>query len=88
MSDHSDWEATYSAKFCFFSNNYNTNNLPYEIYFDGKTSSYAKENQILHSISATPNSKVYVPGSSSPYKDWLPHANLYTEIMALYSGHS
>ena len=74
MSFHSDWEATYSVKFCFFSNNYNTNRLPYEIYFDRNTSSYAQQELILHCFSTTQNSKVYLEGTSSPARDWLTSA--------------
>ena len=71
MSFYANWVVTYSAKFCFFSNNYNTDDLPYEIYFDRNTSSYAKENLIIQCLSITPNSEVFLQGSSSPHNNWL-----------------
>ena len=69
-------DAAFSVNFCFFSNNYNTNGLAYEIYFDGYTSTKARKDYIVHSFSATKNSKVFIQNKSPQEQDWLPLGTL------------
>ena len=65
-------EATLTVKFCFFDNNFGTDGTAREIYFDGNTSSNAREDLIIHSFSATPGSIVYIQNDPSLGRDWLP----------------
>ena len=72
MSSFADWIASYSVKFCFFSNSFNADSPTYEIYFDTKSSSYAKQELIVHCFSLTPNSKVFLQNQSPQEENWLP----------------
>ena len=63
--------AEFFVKSCFFLDNYGTDNTAKEIYFDGNTSSNANKNRILHSFTATIDSKVYIQSNPSKDQDWL-----------------
>ena len=64
--------STLTVKFCFFINNFDTNNGANEIYFDSNTGNKAHEELIIQSFSATPNSRVFVATYYPQQQDWLP----------------
>ena len=70
-------DAIFSVNFCFFSDNYDLDKNPREIYYDGHTSNKASEDCIIQSFSVTPNSIVFVLSQSPQEKYWLPQANIF-----------
>ena len=66
--------AVFTVKFCFFRNNYNnhTSNTPYEIYFNQYTSANVCKDDIIHSFTATPNSRVFASTKNPQSQNWLP----------------
>ena len=72
LGEYTSGSASLSVKFCFFFNNYATDNSAKEIYFDGNTTSRACKDLIIHSFTSTPNSKVFVPSDNPQDQDWLP----------------
>ena len=71
LGSHTANSATLTVKFCFFINNFGTDGTAREIYFDTYTSSNARENLIIHSLSATPGSTLYIQNNPSKGQDWL-----------------
>ena len=80
--------AMLTVKFCFFFNNYGKDNTAREIYFDSTTTINAQKELIIHSFSATPNSKVFIQNETPQDKDWLYHANKNSTIKITYSGYT
>ena len=69
--------ASLSVKFCFFINNLDLDGGAYEIYFAHKAAAYANKDLIIHSFSATPNTKVFIENhAEGPDHDWLPKGTL------------
>ena len=68
--------ASLSVKFCFFLNNYGTDGTAYEIYFNARTCDNAREDLIIHSFTATPNSRVYIENNAQPIQNWLPQGRV------------
>ena len=68
--------ASLTVKFCFFINNFGTDNSAREIYFDTYLSDRATQDSIIHSVSATPGSSVFVQNKSPKDQEWLPLGTL------------
>ena len=69
LSGYPNYISTYSVKFCFFRNNYGTDNTAKEIYFNSITSGNSNAKYIVHSFTATPGSTVYLQSNPSQGQD-------------------
>ena len=77
------YDVSFIVKFCFFRNNFGIDNTVREIYFDQYMGIKADQSNIMHCISATPNSRVYVQNQSQKDKDWLLQTNNHERLTGM-----